>query len=102
MQAVKSWERRSWKREVASFLLVVWSVATLRLFLWPATIEFIAAISGIYGMLTPAVFAFAAASFGFDAWVKQIRDNPLGPTHQSQQQGAASTLAGTKPVVQLP
>jgi hypothetical protein len=97
----KSWSAKTWKREVASLMLFVWCTITLRLFIWPATNEFLAAVTGIYGILTPAVFAFAGAAFGFDAWVKQMR----GPTDAAKPpttiQAAASAIVGTRPTTPL-
>lgn len=82
----RSWAMRSWKREIASLLLVVWSIITLRLFCFPASDTFIAAVVGLYSIATPAVFTFAIGAFGFDAYIKQVRS----PAQQAETSGGSS------------
>ena len=65
-----SWIRRSWKREVATLLLLVWALPTLYLFIM-ASVDRMNAAGGLYSIMTTAVFTFALGAFGLDAWFKQ-------------------------------
>ena len=108
----KQLESKTWKREVASFLLFVWCVVTLRLAVWPASVEFIGAFIGIYGIMTPAVIGFAMAAFGFDAWANYVRGGtttplpaipqPAGAPAPAAAQATATSITGLKPAGVMP
>ena len=103
----KQLESKTWKREVASILLFVWCIVTLRLAMWPASIEFIGAFMGVYGIMTPAVIGFAMAAFGFDAWANYMRvgpptpppavPQPAGAAAPAAAQATATSITGLKP-----
>lgn len=74
--------RRTFKRELASGLLVFWALMTIRLFWW-AEAGMVDALGAAYGAMTLAVFGFAAGAFGLDCYAKQIKphapmDDPRG------------------------
>ena len=87
-----AWKNRSMKRETSIALLIFWAVLTAKLF-WMTDVALVNALAGIYGILTPTIFMFAMAAFGFDAYVKQIyrhsqnnRNNQYTPNqYQSNQ-----------------
>ena len=76
-----SWARRSWKREVAVVLLIVWCISYLRCTIFPPSIEYMNASSGPLGLGTAAIFAFALAAFGLDALNKQGIPGMQPPTN---------------------
>lgn len=69
-----AWCSRTMKREVAIALLIFWAIITTKVF-WTTSVELINALTGIYGIVTPTIFMFVTAAFGFDAFAKQIRGN---------------------------
>src|SRR5262245_28703136 len=73
------WISRTWKREIASLGLFVWAVCTIYLHLI-ASIDVRNASVGIYGTMTTAVFTFALAMFGYDAYLKQGQPGGLPGT----------------------
>lgn len=62
------------KRELAVALLMFWAIITAKVF-WITDVSLINALTGIYGIVTPTIFMFVTAAFGFDAYVKQIKQN---------------------------
>jgi len=68
-----AWCKRTMKRETSIALLIFWAVITTKLF-WLTEVEIIVALNGIYGIVTPTIFMFVTAAFGFDAYTKQIRN----------------------------
>lgn len=66
----ESWTRKTWKREAAAFLLVVWAAPSVHLLTF-ATVDRMNAAAGLYSIMTTAVFTFALGAFGLDAWFKQ-------------------------------
>lgn len=71
-RAGQSWTSRTWKREVATILLIVWCVSYLRCTVFPPSIEYMTASSGPLGLGTAAIFSFAIAAFGLDMVIKQM------------------------------
>lgn len=79
---------KTFKREVAVFLLAVWTVATFYLF-FNMPVEKIKVLEGIYTMLSMSVFSFALGSFGLDAVMKSMN----APVRTSGGDDATSTKA---------
>lgn len=73
-----SWTRRTWKREVAVLLLLLWGVCTAFLII-VAPIDRMNAAGGLYTTMSMVVFTFALGAFGFDAWAKQAPGPFLPP-----------------------
>lgn len=67
-----AWRSRTMKREVALGLLMFWCLISYKVF-WTTDVQIINALTGIYGIATPSIFAFVTAVFGFDAYAKQIK-----------------------------
>jgi small neutral amino acid transporter SnatA (MarC family) len=59
-------------------LLVFWLVWTTFL-LMVAPLDRMIGSTGIYSVVTTAIFAFAMAAFGFDAYTKQMAPGPKPP-----------------------
>jgi len=77
-EAIKnSWVDRSFKREMASILLMFWGVITVKLFFW-STETMVTALIGAYGTASTLVGMFAMAAFGFDAYIKQLKPGGQG------------------------
>lgn len=67
----EDWLKRTYKREVALLLIVFWIVITSKLFFWSSE-SLINALMTVYGTSTTMIGMFAAAAFGFDAYIKQF------------------------------
>ena len=68
----ENWLHRTFKREVATALLVFWCVVTWRI-VWYFDVSQMGAIGAIYGTASTMVGTFALAAFGFDAYAKQVQ-----------------------------
>lgn len=74
-------EGKSGKREVAIALLMLWGFITVRHFMW-VDLATHAAQKTSWDTLTMAVIPFAAAAFGFDAYLK---NKPVAPPARQPQ-----------------
>lgn len=65
-------QKKTFKREVASALLIFWFILTWKL--WHQTDpEIVEALTPAHASITPMILLFAAAAFGVDAAVKYLQ-----------------------------
>jgi hypothetical protein len=69
-KVARSWHNRTWKREVATILLLLWCVWSTHALMFASDAR-VAVLTGIYSIVTTAVFTFALGAFGLDAFFKQ-------------------------------
>lgn len=67
---------KTYKREISTALLFFWCAITLAIFsfslLGLSPDETINSLMGYYSLITTVIFAFSTASFGLDAFTRQV------------------------------
>ena len=69
-ERMQRWQRKSFKREIASAALLFWALITIRVF-FGLPVDLVTALNGAYGSLSFSVWTFALGAFGLDAYLKR-------------------------------